>query len=81
LSGMAKSSFQTRYALLPVLSAPSHQAALAAPYNVSHLLRWIIGAIQPDGQHTGPCQTISALELSVAQLLDLLFSDSTFAVT
>ena len=64
--------FQSRCAALTVLPAPSHQTALAAPSNLSNLLRRVIGAIQSDSQKTSPRRTIFALRMRVAQVLNLL---------
>jgi hypothetical protein len=64
--------FQSRHTALAVLPTPTHQTALAAPGDLSHLLCRGVGAIQSDGQKATPRWTILALRVCMAQFLNLL---------
>jgi hypothetical protein len=66
--------FQARYTLLPILPAPSHQTGLATARTLSHLLGWVVGAVQSYRQQTGSRRTILARIMCMRQFLDLVFS-------
>ena len=65
--------FQTRHALPAILPTPSHQTGLATARNLSHLLGWVVGAIQSYRQKTGSRRTIFAVVMSIRQFSNLVF--------